>query len=815
LKQGLSYWRRHSLPAIWLIAALGLAIGVATAAWSVAYAVWYRPLPAHQPDRLVSVGYYSRTSDVRSNSITIAELHDWKTSGDVFADVAGIGGEFNSSTEDGWFLERPEALLPLEVTRVTVNFLDVLGVTPLLGRSFRREDGEPGAPEVAVISHRLWQSAFGASPDAVGRRVTVSVASRGSRSVQVVGVLPPGLTIPARTTEITFLVGPPEQWRGAQAQSNRVHYVSVVGRLRAGMSLEAAASRLTAMMQGTPKGSLAAAPLVDGISTTWQVRTRTASVIPLQQFWYGTAREWINVAAAACVLVVLVACANALGVLLALASRRSKEMAVRSALGGSPVRLRCSLVMELLPIGIAVAGLSIVVAQALIATFLATAPSGILRLHDAHVDWKAGTLAMLATLAAVAGSGLVSAFIQTRRRDILVPLQTGSLTTTHHSFRSRQILITAQVASALGLVTATGLVAGSFHRLLDQPLGFDIDRVLSIGIIATRPYFSEPGRYLQFIDDVHREVAAAPGQRQVAVTTDPPLATGPGSMRVTSPDGTFRQVVSKPVSDGFFGVMGIPMLAGRDFRRADRTGCTVIVNSTFARTFSSGVARTAGSEVTLGGARCTIIGVVGDVRDRGLADAFVPVIYPLFSNRMARRETYLVSRESGSMAYAMPHILDAIKRVDPTAYVTVRPLSDRLHTQTSTFRMAMVAFGTLAAFTVFLACLGVAATVAQLSTERHRELAIRRALGASARSLMLLMTRFVAVPLGIGLILGAIMSSWVAPLIGRFLFQTTPLHATVWGLSSIVVLTAATGVAAWLPARRVQWLDPAALLRRE
>jgi putative ABC transport system permease protein len=815
MRQALRFWSRHWAQALWIVGSLGLAIGVATATWSVGYAVWLESLPVREPDRLVSIGYQDSNSPGRSTSFALRDLGTLNAQHDLFEGIAGSGSEYNMVGEDGWYLETGNGLVTLNAARVTTNFLDVLGTTPLVGRSFRNGDGESGAPEVAMISHRLWQSAFGASPDVIGRRVQISLASRSTRAVEIIGVLKPRVTIPLREAEMNFLVSPPADWQLGRSQiswSTRIS--SVVARLRPDVSLAIANARVSSLLHALDRESSAPVASVGGSLVPTRTRVRSASVLPLQQTWFGGSQQLLVLLATAAVLVVTVACTNALGVLLALAVRRSRELAVRSALGGSALRIRRMLIVELVPLAVAIAVVALLAARGLVAGFAAMAPTGLLRVADARVDWPAAFMAVGVAVTAMVAMGLIVAISQAGRRRLLPALQSGSAGATRNSFRSRRLLIAAQIGIALTLLTATGLVASSLWRLLKQPLGFDMRGVLSVGVTAIQPYFSEPGRYMQFIDAVQRQVQGAPGRREVAITRDPPLANSFGSIRVTSLDGTYRQVPTKPVSDGFFRVMGIPMLTGRDFTPADQTGCTTIVNALFARTFAGGVQQAAGTQVILGGAQCTIVAVVGDVRERGLAEDFTPMLYPRFSNRLALRETYLVTRESGSLVDATRNIREAIRRVDPTAVVTIQPLADRFSTQTAASRMGMTGLGALAGFTILLACLGIAATVAQVSAERRRELAIRSALGATARSLVVLMTRSIVSATAFGLFLGALLSWWLGPLVSRFLFQISAFNPLIW-LGCAVSLSGVVALAAWLPARSIHSIDPADVLRQE
>jgi predicted permease len=805
MRHSLKFWWRYRGAAVWVVGSLGLAIGLTTAVWSIAEATWFQPLPGPDPDRLVSVGFRSDGID-RSVWTPFSEYLVVRERQDAFTDVAAI------SREDDWFLDEPGDLVDVNAARVTANVLEVLGVAPMLGRSFSQSDVQPGASEVAIISFRLWRSAFGSSVEAIGRRVAVSVASGGSRPVQIVAVLPPDVTIRCdEGRERDFFVTVPEEWRGSTPKNYGGNEPSLLARLRPTVSISVADTRMTALWQAIDRES---PPLVlpGGVRARGP---RTSSLVPLHELWYGSARKVLVPLSAAAILVMLVACTNVCGVLLALASGRSKEFAIRSALGERSRQRWGSLLLELAPMTLGVTTLSVLSAPGFVAAFVTFAPPGFPRLAEVRVDWRAAAVGLAAAVITVASLGVTVAILQVRRRRLLPDLQgAGFSSMTPGALRVRRVLIAAQVGVVLALLTAASLVTGSLWRLLNQPLGFDISRVLSAGVMTTQSYYQEPGRYMQFIDDLRREVLAAPGRREVAVTVDPPLGQGRDWIRVTFLDGTYRAMETKAVSDGFFGVMGIPIVAGRDLMRFERDGCALLVNTAFARTYFGGIAGAVGQQVVLGGGRCHIVGVSGDVRDGPLAGPMVPAIYPVFSSRLSRRQIYLVTREDGSLEDGVRNVREAIRRAAPTAYVTVSPLSARIGSQTAPTRIGMTVLGALSGFTLLLASLGIAATIAQVSVERRRELAIRCALGASARSVVVLMMRVVAFPTACGVLIGGVLSWWSSPLLDRLLFGTSPFDPGLW-CAGVGVLATVVSVAAWLPARRANTTDLLSLLRQE
>jgi ABC-type antimicrobial peptide transport system permease subunit len=317
------------------------------------------------------------------------------------------------------------------------------------------------------------------------------------------------------------------------------------------------------------------------------------------------------------------------------------------------------------------------------------------------------------------------------------------------------------------------------------------------------------------MDDIRREVAAAPGRREVALVFDPPLGETASRAQVRFLQRSPEFVVSKYVTDGFFNVVRTAILAGRDFRRSDFTGPpVVVVNEHFATTYFGGIDQAVGQEFDYG-PRHRIIGVVANVRELGVTDPMVPVVYPLLVTSMRTPGMFhVVSRESRANvnANAVRLVEDAVRRADPTMHVEASALADRLREQTTTARSQATVLAVLALVTLGLAVLGIHATIAQMVEDRRREMAIRAALGASPKTLVVMTVRGVSVAVATGVIGGGLLSWIVARVTRQFLFDMSPFDPVVWvGAATLLLVTA--GLAAWLPARRVGQANPVLALK--
>jgi len=798
MRQALAFWLRHRVEGIWLVLVIAVATAVATTVWSIAGSVWLDRLPYADPDRLVSLGWTNDSSPGRTPATSIEEFEDLKrATGELFDLSSWESGGF-------WFLRLGNE--PVEVTgaAATTNMFDVLGVQPALGRTFRADDANANGT-VAVISHRLWRTAFNSDPSLIGRPITVAAGPQLiDRAIQIVGVLPAlGAVRRPDAQEVDLMVAVPDGLRPGGSSSRRSYDRVLIARLKPGVTPDVVEARTTPIFRE-----------IDRVTGLF-VRTRTASVVGLHEHWFGRSKPFVLLLGAAAAFLLLVAAANGAGVILALASRRVREIAVRTAIGAGRGHLVAQALRESAVIAIAAASISVVAAAAMLNVFVASGPASVPRLTEAALDWTAVMFAAgVAALFCVA-LGVAPAFLR-RRRDVLTVLQSGGATATasRRTMAVRRFAIAVQLAVVLALLGAAGLVSSTLWRMLSQPLGFDPQRTVMAKITPTQAYFNDPPTYQRVMDDARRAAASVPGVIGAALAFDPPISDGVATMQVRFLDQPPKFIVTKMVSSGFFGVTKIPLLAGRDFQASDVvTGDFVIANEMFARTYFGGVDQSVGRDIDFG-TRRRVVGVVGNVREEGLTVALKPILYPVLS---AARHTpgvfHVVVRHGGREAAVMRDVESAILKADPTSHVDVLPLGDRMRAQTAVVRTQSAAIGLIALCALLVAGLGIYATIVQIVEDRLREMAIRSALGASGRSLVALAARGVGVAAIAGVAGGGLLSWVVARVTRQFLFEMSPFDPVVW-IAAAALLVATAVAASWLPARRAAAVDPGQVLRQ-
>jgi predicted permease len=797
LRQAVAFWTRHRAHAGWLIGILSLAIAVATAVWSIGYGVWLGPLPFQQPDRLMSVGWVDERAAARTAVVSVPEYEDLQRAARDFLTVASW------EAMPTWHLVESGRAIDVRIARATGNLFEVLGVAPALGPGFTRLDASSASGDVAVISSQLWRVAFGADPNAIGRIVRIA-SYQGSHTVRILGVLPPSVQVPLHEGTTDFIMAMPDGPPAGQQPTRRAYSRTVIGRLARDVTPAQGEAKLTAIFRQIDRDH----PVAD--------RTRRASLVSMHEYLYGESRPFVILLGVAALLVLIIAMANGAGVMLVLMSRRTGEFAVRLAIGATPSHVARQLFGEAMVVAAASAACSILLGYGLVRAFILTAPGTIPRLDAIAMDWSAWGLALALALSSALCSGALGAIWHHKRGagGGLRLSGTAAATASSRVLIGRRIALAVQTALVLALLAAAGLITKTLHHLVNQPLGFDLSRVTVAEVKPTQSYFADRPRYQALLDSVRQHVASAPGSRQVAIAFDPPLGQS-SRVRVDFDDGLSRFVATKMVSDGFFSVLRVTLLAGRDFQRADyATGQFVVVNRLFAQAHFGGVEAAVGREITIGPARFTIVGVVTDVREDGLATPLEPVMYPILSSaRWTPGRFHVVTRDSRAIPAGLAETIErAIHRADATLHVRVSTLEDRFRNQTAVARIQSFVLGSLAALMLCLSTLGLYATIAQVVEDRQRELAIRSVLGASSGSLVAVTLRSIIAPVVAGIGGAGILSVVVARTVDRFLFEVTPFEPTTWmGATALLLIAGAS--AAWLPARRAANIDPARLLR--
>jgi putative ABC transport system permease protein len=801
LRQDLTYALRRLRKApgfaLVAVATLALGIGANSAIFSVVDAVLLRPLPFPQPDRLV------RVAQTWKGRPTVYSPQNYL---DVEAQATGFQGLAAIDTT-GITLTGQGAAARLEGAEVSASFFDVLRVRPLHGRGFLAGENEPGRTRVAVLGHQLWRDRFGADPSVVGRTISLN-----RQSYSVVGVAPPGFRYPEETEVWT----PMEYDQRFRSNSRGAWYLSVVGRLRDGATLDGARQEVA-----TIAARLAQAYPADneGVGGT---------VISLHEATVGASRRALLVLLGAVGLVLLVACVNVANLLLARIAARETELAVRTALGAGRGRLVRQLLTESLLLAVlgGIAGLAL--AALLVDALVALQPQGVPRLAEVSVNRSViGFAAMLSLVTTV----LFGAFpaLQTSRRATAQALRQGSrgiLTGGRGGLRSG--LVIGQIALAMVLLAGSSLLVRSFARLRSVDPGFRTEGALAFRVSLPESAYADDARMLSFHDDLQRRLAALPGVRSVGAVAGLPLSGNHFNIsfavegRPALPPAQQPSLEVRIATPGYFRTIGIPLRRGRSFTDSDGPEApqVVVLSESAVRRFfpdeepvgktirlglGRGRGRKAGGEV---------VGVVGDVKELGLAAESPPEVYlpyaqfPIQSMDVVLR-TDVPPRSLAAVAERVVHGLDAelpVARVATLDEVLARSVSEP--------RFYALLLGSFAATALFLAALGLFGVMSYAVAQRTRELAVRIALGARREEMLLLVLRE-ALVLGVGGVAAGLFGALaLSRVIASMLFELSPTDpATLAGVAGTLVAVAL--LASYLPARRATRVDPVIALRSE
>lgn len=712
-------------PAFTVVVVLTLAIGIAgsTTVFSVLNPYLLRELPFRDAGRLVQIGQIDPVTQWDGARFSPAMIEDWRERSHGFEAVGAYYYGQRSVTGDGE-AER------LHVSFVSGNLFDVLGAAPVVGRTIQPEDAGPGGRSVVVLSHALWTRRYAADRDVVGKTIRID-----GEAFTIVGVMSPAFNFPWNEVKLWLPM------RDDPATTPRDATSSImVGRLARGWTSQAAREELADIQRELG----AVHPDVDG-------RFVGVSVKPLREalnFLWPVVSRGLIVLLGAVTALLLIACMNVATLSLARASARSREVGVRLALGAGRRRIARQLMTENLILGVAGGTLGVVLTWLAVRRIGAMLPETLYRVGTASLDPHVLIYAVALTLATPLVFGLAPA-IGSARRDLTGALKEGSRAAGvgRGALRGRRILVVAQIALAAVIVTAAGLMVRSYTNVARIDLGFDADRLLVLEVSPPAHVYAEPDAVSAYFDRALAALTAIPGAR-TAATVDPlPLNHENYSTQVAPPDETvdarnWPVVYTASISPGYFGAMGIPLLAGRDFAgAADASGDIVIISRSLAERQWPGqdpIGRTLTVDAEAP-ERLTVVGVVGDIRHGDLVGDNTPHLY---RPERAGRRRFIVVPTAGT---AEPLTLlraaqQAIAGVDANVPATIRSMREIVREsgfQWTISSLALSAFGLTA---LLLAALGLYGVIAYATTERRHELAIRLAIGARAahiRSLVL------------------------------------------------------------------------------
>jgi putative ABC transport system permease protein len=785
------------------VLALALGIGATTAIFSVLDRVVLRPLPYPEPDRLTMVWEANDSKGLSHERISPVNFVDYRALSQVFEDAAAWWYPQLTLTETG---HEP---LRINAVETTPNIFSVLGVRPAIGAGFPNEPFY-AREGVAVISHRLWRERFGSDPSIVGK----SIALNGPLFT-VVGVMPPGFQYP-NDTDVWHRI----TWDVAQ-HSRGAHFMESIVRLKPGVSIEAANNELRALTKRLGKEN----PSTNG--------DYTARAVPLATEIIGFFRPALFALFGAAAFLLVITCTNVASLLLARATVREREVAVRAAIGASRGRLIRQFLTESVLLALMGTLLGIAVAFASMKALMVTTPVELPRLADAGLDARMLLFAVTLALLTAIAFGVVPAMLMARG-DMQRPLKESGRGGDGGGARrrARSTLVVAEIGLAVMLLVGAALLARSFQRLVQQDPGFRATRAVTAKVEL--PYsYSDFTKIADFYDRLLTSLRAQPGVSIAGATNFLPLEVawrGPffiqGRPRPRS--GDEAQAQHQTVDDDYFRALGVPLLEGRFFTANDTAQApgVVIVNDALARRQWPGeepIGQTLTSPITVVGpmgrslmkqTQFQVVGVVASIKNSTLTRDSEPAIYFTFRQFPFRGLNIVVQGQSDSAAL-LAALRTSVQRLDPNLPVASARTLDRIVGEaTDRPRALMMLMGVFAALALLLSALGIYSVLSYSVNQRRQELSVRMALGAQPADVLWLVVRQGLWLALVGGAAGAVGALAVGRAMSSLLYGVSPADAAAFGVA-IVLVFATTVAACLLPARRAAALDPLAGLRAD
>ena len=778
--------------AVFVIAIMALGIGANTAVFSVVNGVLLKPLPYPGADQIVTLRTSFLTTGTTQRLVSIANYRDWRDQSSSFEAMATYrAGETPVSPETTAEYGRTAS--------VDAQFFRVFGVNPILGRTFTLEETSPATNRVAIISYAYWQSRFGGDPRVLERTIRMGTTPRS-----IVGVMPPGFQFPGETD-----VWSPQT---TSSTSRTGHNFLAVARLKPDVTLQRARAELNTV----------AARLEQQYPESNKGRGVTA--VRLQDELVGDVRLTLYLVWGVVGVVLLIACANTATLLLGKATGRAREMAVRAALGAGRGRIVRQLITESLLLALVAGVCGIVLASWGVQALVALSPAEIIRLTEIRIDWGVLAFTLGISLATSVFFGLVPALHASKVDLIDVVKQGGSRSVVGgRTVRTRGMLVVAEVALAVVLLTGAGLLIKSLMALRQAELGFQPENVLVIKATGARARAEND----VFFGQLMARLATLPGVAAVGATSIPPgdfsnAGTG-GHFIDRIPEqrdrGREPETVMTIVAPGSFAAFGIPLKSGRDFNDGDSADrpLVAIVNEALVRTSVAGqdpIGRTIHCLFDRGDPM-TIVGVAGDVRQRNPALPSMPECYMPYRQHGYNNATLnIVVRTLGDPTALAGTVRRTAAEISTDVPLSFTTMEAQVSKGVEDPRFRALLFGIFAAFAVCLAMAGVYGVMAYSVQQRSKEIGLRIALGASRRSMLQLIFKQAVVFTGVGLTVGLAAGVGAGRLLRTVLFEVQPMDTQVY-LGVVLLLALVTLVAAYLPARRAAVLDPAQVLKTE
>ncbi|PYR92693.1 MAG: hypothetical protein DMF84_12195 [Acidobacteria bacterium] len=801
-------WRRLRQDRGFTVAVvLTLASGIAgtTIMFALVEGVLLRRPPFPNPEALLIAWKQLPSAGLAHLPFRVHEIDVLRRESRLLEAVAGVGyngAGASVAVENG-------SATYISTASVSGDFFRVIGVEPLLGQSLNRSDDVNGAENVLVITHDLWQRRYGGARDVIGRRINVD-----GRSFTIVGVMPPDLNYPRGVEAWATLAASASTLTNAAFREGVLRDVDVIARLRPGATMEQAASELQALTSRLETLAPPDAP-----------RGQTVVVRSYEDVVVGDARAAILILFSAVGLVLLIASANVANLLLLRGETRRPELAVRAALGASRSRLARELLAESLVLALIAGAIGLGISWWMLRSVVTVVPDGLPRVDSVRIDAGVMLFAVVVALVTAALAGVAPA-LSSARADVASELRSGGSRGSGRTMRrSRRALVVAQVALAVTVVAAAGLLVRTLLRLQTLNMGLAADRLVFVDLDLPQSKYADGARHLRFLDEVVAQLEAAPAVAGATpVHTAPFSGTGGWDLPVFIAEGqTAERAAANPslnlesVHPNYFETLEVRLVRGRRFTHADRHGApdvAIVSDDVATRTWPG--ENPIGKRIKFGGVGSTdpwrtVVGVVRPTRYRELAEAR-PTLY-LPAEQFIVAAHMLVLRSASPLTQVAALVRERVRAVDPDVQVMrIAPFAKLLDKPLARPRFNAFLIGAFGVAALMLASLGLYAVMSAYVRQRCKEIAIRVALGATAsnvRRLVLGEGLRLAVA---GVTLGLASALIVAGSLRGLLFEVQPLDPATM-IASVLLLVGISMLASYVPARRATRLDPIATLR--
>ncbi len=775
-----------------------LGIGANAAIFSVLNAVLLRPLPYPASERIMTLWTDNANQGWPKDVSSYPNFADWRAQNTTFTEMAAYAPTSRTLTGTG----EPEQV---RGAVVAPSFFQVMGVSPARGRAIAMDDFNADR-RVVVLSDEFWRRRFGGDQKIVGTSILF-----GGVAHEVVGIMPPGFAFPQRTTEfwVTF------QSAIANPNGRGNFSFSVVGRLKPEATIEQAGAELSAIAKRL-ETEYPATNVKLGVT-----------IVPLHEEIVGDVRPAVLVLMGAVGFVLLIACANIANLLLARGAARTREIAVRSALGAGRGRIVRQLLTESVCLALLGGALGLLLARWGVDLLVALGPTALPRMSEVSIDADVLLFTVGASLLTALLFGLPPA-LRASSVQLSDTLKEGtrSMAGTRAGSRVRRALVVVEIALALMLLIGAGLLFESFRQLSRVESGFDGTNVVTARISLPGGKYPAPAQARAFYDDLQARVRALPGVRAVGLTTALPLsgAVEGSTMAVEGrppmPDLDDKEVRRSIVSPGYFAALGIPVLAGRTFTEQERgdTTTVIMINETLKSLHFLGE-DPIGRRMQWGcvGPQCpwmTVIGVVRDTKQDGLDEFVRPETYISYL-QVPRLGLNVAIRTQGDPLAVVPSLRALVQSMDRDVPVaSVATMEQMAETSVATRRFNTLLLGIFSSLALVLALVGIYGVMSYAVSQRSQEVGIRMALGARAGDVLRLILREAMTLAGAGIVLGIILALTLTRVMQSLLFEVSATDVTTFTVTTLVLAMVAL-IASYLPARRAAGVDPVVALRND